>query len=154
MLDVVIIAIGKIKQSQYAEMILEYQKRLRPYIRLKVVELSAEKFGSSDKVQAKTTEGQKIVKALDKYENSLVLALAENGAEMDSPKLAEYLDKQGRQIVFVLGGALGLSNEVYDRADAVASLSKLTFPHELARVVLCEQLYRAGTILKGKTYHY
>jgi len=156
MMDVVIIAIGKIKNNYYAAVAGEYLKRLRPYARVKVRELKAESFGESvSSVQVKRVEGERIIKELNKFDRSVVYILDEQGVEVSSVKLAQELVSKNWPIVFVLGGALGLSKEVINyRASRRLALSQLTFPHELARVILLEQLYRVATINQGKVYHY
>jgi len=157
MLDIVIIAIGKIKEDFYHQAFQEYLKRLSPYTRIKIEELKAESFKDiADKVKSKEIEGEKILKILNNYPEAEVFILDERGTEFISIDLAARLKKnQTKKIVFVVGGTLGLSlailnNQRFHRL----SLSKMTLPHELARVVLAEQLYRSICINRGKDYHY
>ncbi|MFA6194264.1 MAG: 23S rRNA (pseudouridine(1915)-N(3))-methyltransferase RlmH [Patescibacteria group bacterium] len=156
MLDITLIAVGKIKESFWRDAFEEYAKRLKPYVRLKIIELPPEPFSKSTKEKVKEIEGKRIMGYLEKQSHesgaSLVYLLAERGRTFDSPTLAGWLEKNS-PLVLIIGGALGFSEELYGRYPQI-SLSLLTFPHELARVVLMEQLYRAAAILNGKEYHY
>ncbi len=156
MLDITLIAVGKIKEAFWRDAFVEYDKRLKPYARLKVIELAPEPFSKSGKEKAKEIEGKRIMDYLEKqsHESGAVSAylLAERGRTFDSPALAGWLEKNS-PMTLIVGGALGFSDELYRRYPQI-SLSPLTFPHELARVVLIEQLYRAAAILNGKEYHY
>jgi 23S rRNA (pseudouridine1915-N3)-methyltransferase len=155
MLDITLVAIGKIKEAFWQEAFAEYVKRLKPYARLKLVELSPEPFIKGTQQKSKEIEGQRILDFLEKNqraETAAVYLLAERGQAFTSPALAAWLSKKS-PLVLILGGALGFSEELYKRYPQI-SLSPLTFPHELARVVLTEQLYRAATIINGKEYHY
>ena len=154
MFNIIIIAIGNLKKGYYKEAGDEYLKRLNEFGKVKVIELKAEPFSENTRKKAKEEEGKRIIRALEKYKDARILILDENGDEYDSKGFAKFLGAQHREIVFVIGGALGLDEEVLKYADKKLSLSQMTLPHELARVVLLEQLYRAGTIIKGKTYHY
>lgn len=152
MLDINIIAIGKVKDKSWQAAVQEYGKRLAPYCRLKLVELPAVPFSRRNQMIAKEQEADRIEAALDKQSGRSVYLLAERGQEFSSPAFAAFLEKS-QPLTFVIGGALGFSEELYRRYPQV-SLGRLTFPHELARVVLYEQLYRAATIIKKKDYHY
>lgn len=152
MLDIIILAIGKIKEKYWQEAIGEYTKRLQPYARLRVVELSAVSFSGANQQKAKEEEGRKILKFLEKKKEASIYLLAENGQTFDSIEFATYLKNTG-PLILVLGGSLGFSEELYVKYPRV-SLSKLTFPHELARVILLEQIYRSVTILNNKEYHH
>ena len=154
MFDITILAVGKIKEKHFAVGIDEYTKRLKPYVNLKVVELAPVSFSNANREKAKNEEGEKIVKYLDKNENKHIVILDEHGLDFTSHRFAEYLQELNKPIVFVIGGALGLSKDVLERADYTLALSQFTFPHELARLVLVEQIYRAATIANNKTYHY
>jgi 23S rRNA (pseudouridine1915-N3)-methyltransferase len=154
MFEIVIIAVGKVKNEFLNGAIDEYLKRLKPYAAVKVIELAPESFGGSDHSKAKKTEGERIVAALEKYADADVWLLREQGKEFDSLGFAAKLDGAGRKIVFVIAGALGFSEEVLQPKYHQLSLSKFTFPHELARLILLEQIYRSAAIAKGKTYHY
>lgn len=152
MLDITLLCIGKIKDKSYASLLSEYQKRLQPFARLKVVELEAQSFSEQTKERAKEFEGEKIENYLSKLGVTLVYLLAERGLSLASVDFAYWLERKS-PLVLVLGGALGFSDHLYEKYPCL-SLSPLTFPHELARVILFEQLYRASTILTSKKYHY
>ena len=153
MLNITILAIDKVKEKHFQTPIDEYLKRLKPYARINMVELAAESFSESNREKAKKREGEKILNYLNKHIGQIYL-LEERGDEFSSPEFAEFLDKKSELLIFVIGGALGLSEEVRGKANKVISLSAMTFPHEMARMILCEQLYRAVSITKGKNYHY
>jgi 23S rRNA (pseudouridine1915-N3)-methyltransferase len=156
MLDITIVAIGKIKDAHYLAAFSEYVKRLKPYARLEVSELPAASFSLNNQAKARDLEGRAITEFLfknsKKQNSSQVYLLAERGKTFTSPEFASWLDKN-QSLILVVGGALGFSPELYQRYPQI-SLSSLTFPHELARVVLVEQLYRAATIINNKSYHY
>ncbi len=156
MLDITIIAVGKLKEKYFQTAFAEYEKRLRPYARLKVVGLPSAPFSKSTKAQAKRFEGETIEKYLVKAEKennpAVVYLLAERGKIFSSPDFASWLVKK-QPLILIVGGALGFSDELYEKYPQI-SLSPLTFPHELARVVLIEQIYRAATILSNKEYNY
>ena len=154
MFDITIVAVGKIKEKYFAEAINEYIKRLKPYANLKVVELVPVSFNNTNRAKAKTEEGKKIAAYLEKNNEKYIIILDEHGLDFTSHQFAKYLQELNKPIVFVIGGALGLSQEVLDYADYTMALSQFTFPHELARLVLAEQIYRAATIVNNKTYHY
>jgi len=157
MLNIVIIAMGKIREGFYRDAFNEYLKRLSPYARVKVEELKTEPFkNEGDKAKSRTAEAAKILNLLNNYAESEIFILDERGEQPDSLILAVTLKKyQSRKIVFVVGGALGLAEEILsDKKYHFLSLSKMTLPHELARVVLAEQLYRSVCLNRGKDYHY
>ena len=122
----------------------EFAKWLGPYAKLEVQELP-------DSNVAK--EGQAILKALERDRGAALVALSEEGKEFTSVKFAEVLGKFDRKVVFVIGGPYGLAPEIRAKADLLWSLSRLTFTHELARLLLFEQLFRAVNILHGGSYH-
>lgn len=153
MFNIAILAIGKVKDRNLAAGIEEYLKRLRPYAAVKVEEIKPEPFGASDKEKAKRSEGERLMRALEKYAGDRIFLLSEWGEEFDSLGFSEKLEKESGRMVFVIAGALGFSEEIFKKHPKI-SLSKLTFPHELARLVLLEQIYRAAAIAKGKEYHY
>jgi 23S rRNA (pseudouridine1915-N3)-methyltransferase len=157
MLNIVIVAVGKIKESFYRDAFNEYLKRLSPYARIKVEELKAEPFKSDgDKPKCKELEAERILKLLDNYAESEIFILDERGEEFTSVELSAVFKKhQSRKIVFVVGGTLGLAEEILkNKKYHFLSLSKMTLPHELVRVVLGEQIYRVVCISLGKDYHY
>lgn len=157
MLDITILAVGKIKDKNLADFSAEYLKRLKPFAKVKVIEISPAAFLSNTKEAAKRFEGEKIVEVLQKEESkangATAYLLAERGLSFkSSPDFASWLAKK-TPLILVVGGALGFSDELYKSYPQI-SLSPLTFPHELARAIAFEQIYRASTVLNGKEYHY
>lgn len=156
MLNITIVAIGKLKDKNFQAIFSEYVKRLQPFARLKVIELKASSFQANGHEKARLEEEIAISNYLDKsLKNEIkpnVFLLAERGAENDSKSLATFLD-DNQPVVLIVGGALGFTARLYDKYPQI-SLSALTFPHELARVMLIEQIYRSATILNNKDYHY
>jgi len=154
-----IVAVGKIKEPFLQEGIAEYGKRLRPYVNLRITELAEEKrpkaASPADEAAALQKEGERILDAIP--DGSLVVALDINGKGWTSVNLSDALkvwELAGRNpVVFVIGGDLGLSPEVIARSELRLSLSKMTFTHPMARLVLLEQVYRAFRILRGEPYH-
>lgn len=153
------IAIGKIKEKFFTMAVEEYQKRLSRYCKLEIIELADEKTPDDAcelmEKQIKQREGERILRAIK--EDAYVIALAIEGKQPDSVELAEKLARLGVEgnshITFIIGGSLGLSEEVLKRADDRLSFSKMTFPHQLMRVILLEQIYRAYRIQRGEPYH-
>ncbi|TSC93674.1 MAG: conserved hypothetical protein TIGR00246 [Parcubacteria group bacterium Athens0714_25] len=155
MQKITILAVGKIKEKYFKEACQEYLKRIGPYARVEMEEIGTESFfGDGDKEKAKEKEGGRILKFLDRNDDCQIFLLEENGNEMDSVSFSRKMEKIQNPIIFVIAGALGFSDEVKKRGFGKLSLSQMTFPHELARLVLLEQVYRATTICKGKKYHY
>ena len=148
-MKVTLITVGKIKEKFFQDAIAEYSKRLSRYCKLEIVQVADEKTpdGASEAVetQIKEKEGERILSNIK--DGSFVVALAINGNMLDSEELA------ASQIVFIIGGSLGLSNQVLARADYKLSFSKMTFPHQLMRVILLEQIYRSYRIIQGEPYH-
>ncbi len=155
-MNVKIIAVGKLKERYWTEAESEYIKRLTPYAKVEIIELPEEAFQSTDereKIQQK--EAEKIKKILP--QNGLVLSMHEEGKQMTSRKLAKFLEDnstRGETIIFLIGGPLGLHQSLLNFSHKQLSLSELTFPHQMVRTILLEQLYRCVTISKGKQYHY
>ncbi len=160
MLKINIICIGKIKEKYFAEAIAEYSKRLKAFCKLSVIELAEEKIRDNNPNGAQIdevlrAEGRRI---LSKIQNSdYVAAMCIEGKQLSSVQLSEKLDSialSGKSTVdFVIGGSYGLSGEVKGRADFKLSMSKMTFPHTMARMILCEQIYRAFEISSNGKYH-
>ena len=152
-MKITILCVGKIKEDFYRKAIAEYTKRLNRYCRLDVIETADEKTPDSAsaalEMQIKEKEGQRLLK--------YVIALATHGKEFDSLQMAssiEQLALRGKSsLVFVIGGSLGLSDEILKRADEAWSFSKLTFPHQLMRIILLEQIYRSYRIIQHEPYH-
>ena len=141
-----IIAVGKMKNRSLAALCADFSKRLKRQGNFELVELK------DGNVQS---EGQRIIEALAKRGDAHVYAMAEEGATRTSHQLAGELSAlQGRHAVFIIGGAYGLDSAVKQRADALFALSPLTFTHEIARMLVYEQLYRAVSIQTGSKYHH
>ena len=156
---ITLITVGKIKEKFYQDAISEYAKRLSRYCKLDVIQVTDEKTpdGASEalETQIKEKEGKRILENIK--DGSFVIALAIDGAMLDSVELAGKIEKWGisgvSQLVFIIGGSLGLSKEGLSRADYKLSFSKMTFPHQLMRVILLEQIYRSYRIIQGEPYH-
>ena len=159
MLSVNIICIGKIKEKYWTDAINEYKKRLSAFCRFNIIELDEEKvFQNPNASQINTilnAEGKRIINALTK--GSYVITMCIEGKLLSSTELADkMLDISicGKSTVdFVIGGSWGLSDEVKAKSDFKLSMSRMTFPHQMARVVLCEQIYRAFEIQNNGKYH-
>lgn len=155
MLKIKIICLGKLKEKAYVELEKEYLKRISPFAKVKVVELSEVPYKSEEMaVKAKEKEADLIVKQLP--DDGIVILLEEKGQERDSIAFSEFLERiggLGQEIVFVIGSGIGLSESLKEYSNHNISLSKLTFPHNMARILLEEQIYRACTISLGKSYH-
>jgi len=151
-----IVSIGKTKDDALRNCILSYVARLAHYAPTEYVELPDSKLKSLSDVALKKTEGMMILENLKAGE--LLVVMDERGEQFTSLAFSQWLQKKmntGRKSAcFVIGGAFGFAPEVYARADAKISLSQFTFPHDLARLILSEQLYRAFTLLKGERYHH
>ena len=151
-----LITVGKTDIKWVSEGLEVYSSRLRHYIPFELREIPELKNASSlSRDQIKSAEGKLILKSL-KDSDDLIL-LDERGKEFRSVEFADWLQKKmaaGRDLVFVIGGAYGFSQEVYQRAGGMVSLSKMTFSHQMVRTIFVEQLYRALTILKGESYHH
>lgn len=158
MWNIKILAVGSIKETYFKNAIAEYLKRLAFYARIEIVELSPQSFSAEgQKVKAILEEGRAILKYLDKQAQKgpvSVFVLDCLGQKITSEKFSQLIEPITRQMIFVIGGTQGLSDEILARPYTKLSLSPMTFTHEMARVILLEQLYRAVTIIKGIKYHY
>ncbi len=157
-MNIRILAVGKLKEKFFEEGCREYEKRLSRYCALTVREVPDEKaperLSPAEEEQVKEREGKRLLSLVDPKEH--VIALTVTGKAYTSEALAERigaLRDRGKDVSFLIGGSLGLSPEAVARADEELSLSQLTLPHRLARLVLLEQLYRSFKILHGETYH-
>lgn len=148
-----IIAVGKIKEAFYTEAIKEYEKRLKAYTPFEIIEVK--EVNTPDIKKNINMEGSNILNQINN--DDFVITLEILGKMMDSIELAEYIkDKYtygNTKLVFVIGGSNGLSDEVKKRSNFKLSFSSFTFPHQLMRVILMEQLYRSFTIINNKEYH-
>lgn len=156
MFSIDILAVGKLKNDAFMAAAADYIKRLGPYAKLTVSEVKQSPITDSFTAEhSSREESGRLMNALK--EDDIVIVMDSQGEQMSSEKFAELLKNEGpsgQRLRFVIGGTAGLQEEVLKRAAKRISLSKMTFPHELARVVLLEQIYRAMTILNGKKYHY
>ena len=158
-MNISIICVGKLKEKYWTDAVAEYSKRLKSYCSLDIVELKEsrlpDKAGAAEELAVKEAEGQEILRKLK--DNVYVITLEVKGKELSSEKLAEKIDKLGidgvSNIAFVIGGSLGLSEAVSQRADFKLSFSPMTFPHQMMRVILLEQIYRSFKINRNETYH-
>ena len=158
-MKITLIAVGKIKERYFEDAIREYSKRLSRYCRLEIIQVADEKTpdGASEALeeQIKEKEGRRILDQI--REGAYVIALAVEGKQLDSLELAARMERlavEGKsQLVFLIGGSLGLSKEVMRRADFALSFSAMTFPRQLMRVILLEQIYRSFRIRAGEPYH-
>ena len=158
-MKITIICVGKIKEKFYRDAIDEYAKRLSRYCKLSIIEVADEKTPDGCSValeeQIKAKEGERILNSLkgDEY----LISLAIEGKKMDSVAFGEKINNLGIQgishIAFVIGGSLGLDKNVLKKSDMLLSFSDMTFPHQLMRVVLLEQVYRGFRIVNGEPYH-
>lgn len=159
MLNMRIVCVGKLREQFYIDAFNEYSKRLSAYCKFECVELNETKLGSSpsDKeiAAALDKEAVDIERALGK--DAYVIAMCVEGKQLKSEDVAQKINSlavSGRgRICFVIGGSFGISQRIKQRADMRLSMSEMTFPHHLARVMLAEQIYRAFKIIKGSKYH-
>lgn len=158
-MNISIIAVGKLKEKYLKEGVAEYKKRLSSYAKIEIIEVPDEKapevLSDKEMEQVKEKEGERILAKISP--DTYVIALAIDGRQKTSEQLAESIDKLvtygSSKISFVIGGSLGLSKDVLNRADEHLSFSKMTFPHQLMRLILLEQIYRAFKINRGEPYH-
>jgi 23S rRNA (pseudouridine1915-N3)-methyltransferase len=150
-----IIALGKFKEQAYKDLEKEFLKRLSPYAKVKVLEIPEIGYGKNpDLEKVKEQEAEKIVKVLPK--DGVVILLEEKGTLRDSKDFSKFLERTGslgKELVFIIGSGVGLHSSLKEHSNYTISLSPLTFPHNMARVILEEQIYRSITILNGKEYH-
>jgi 23S rRNA (pseudouridine1915-N3)-methyltransferase len=158
-MNISVITVGKIKEKYLRDAIDEYSKRLGRYCKLDIIEVSDEKTpdnaSQKEELQIKDKEGEAILKHIK--DNMFLVALAIEGKQLASEELADLIKDLGvkgeSSIAFVIGGSLGLSKAVLSRANYKLSFSKMTFPHQLMRVILLEQVYRGYRIINGEPYH-
>ena len=158
-MKITVIAVGKIKEKYLKDALAEYSKRLSRYCKLEIIEVADEKTpdqaseAAEDLIRAK--EGERILKHI--RDDMFVITLEIGGKMLTSEEFADKIETLGVQgkssIAFVIGGSIGLGKEVLKRSDFALSFSKMTFPHQLMRVVLLEQVYRGYRIINGEPYH-
>jgi 23S rRNA (pseudouridine1915-N3)-methyltransferase len=157
--NISIVSVGKLKEKYLKLGIDEFTKRLTVYAKIELIEVPDEKapeqLSELEMEQVKQKEGEKILSKVSP--DTYVIALAIDGKMKSSEELADSLDKLATygksKIAFVIGGSLGLSKEVLQRADEKLSFSKMTFPHQMMKLILLEQVYRAFRIIRGEPYH-
>ena len=158
-MKITILCVGKCKEKFMQQAVAEYEKRLGRYVKMQIIEVPDEKTPdkASDALneQIKNTEAERLMKHI--REQDYVIALAIDGKMLDSVELSEKIGRLGVEgkssVAFVIGGSLGLGNEVLKRADYKLSFSRMTFPHQMMRVVLLEQIYRSERIQRNEPYH-
>ena len=139
-----VLVIGKLKDKHFQSRVEEYSKWLTQNNKIEILELPD---------STKEKENELLLKHIEKENHAYIVALSEDGKELTSRELASKLGAIQQKIVFIIGGPYGLTSEVKDKADFLWSLSKLTFTHEFARLILLEQLFRASNIQMGGSYH-
>ena len=158
-MKITILCVGKIKEKFYRDAFAEYEKRLSRYCRLEIIEVADEKTpdgaGALVEEQIKAKEAERMEKHL--RDGAFVCALAIDGRQLDSVELSQKMEKLGTggisHIIFIIGGSLGIADFLLSRADMRLSFSKMTFPHQMMRVILLEQVYRAYRIMNHEPYH-
>lgn len=158
-MNITIISVGKLKEKYLKMGITEYLKRLQSYAKVKIIEISDEPAGNHLSIkeieQVKAIEGDKILQKIP--DRAEVIALDLKGKELNSEQFAQYIDKTttyGKShIIYVIGGSHGISDAVLQRAQLKVSFGQLTYPHQLMRLILVEQIYRAFKILNNEPYH-
>ena len=158
-MKITLITVGKIKEKYLKDAIAEYSKRLSKYCKLTIVEVADEKTPdqASETVEEaiRTKEGERILKVIK--DDMYVITLEIGGEQLTSENFARKINELGirgtSHIQFVIGGSIGLGKEVLARSDYALSFSKMTFPHQLMRVILLEQIYRSYRIISGEPYH-
>lgn len=158
-MNISVICVGKLKERYWTDAVGEYSKRLKSYCNLEIVELKEsrlpDKAGPAEEQAVKEAEGEEILKKI--RSGVYVVTLEVKGRMLSSEKLAEKVEKLAvdgvSNLGFVIGGSLGLSEAVSRRADFKLSFSEMTFPHQMMRVILLEQLYRSFKIIRNETYH-
>lgn len=158
-MNITLITVGKIKENYYRDAVAEYVKRLSRYCKLDIIEVMDEK--TPDKAselmedQIKQKEAERILKNV--REDAYCIALAIEGRKTDSVGMAKHMEQLGltgkSNLAFIIGGSLGLHKSVLQRANEKLSFSDMTFPHQLMRVILLEQIYRCYRIMNGEPYH-
>ena len=158
-MKITVITVGKIKEKYLKDAIAEYTKRLSKYCKLEIVEVADEKTpdNASEVVEnaIRSKEAERILKYVK--DDAYVITLEINGKQLTSEELADKVEKLGVQgtshIIFIIGGSIGLGEEVLQKSNYALSFSKMTFPHQLMRVILLEQIYRSYRIIMNEPYH-
>lgn len=158
-MKITILAVGKIKEKYFADAVREYSKRLSRYCKLEIIEVADERTPEhasgreEDLIRAR--EGERLRKYIK--EGAYVISLAIQGRQVSSEEFSEKIERLGVQgeshIIFIIGGSIGIDQGILQDSKELLSFSKMTFPHQLMRVVLLEQIYRGFRIMKGEPYH-
>lgn len=159
MLQICLITVGKLKEKYWQDAVKEYLKRLVPYARVKIIEVAEERIQDNPSTaeirQALEGEGKYIARQIPS--NAYVVSLVIEGKMLSSVKLSEFIGQltlAGKsKLVFIIGSSYGLSRKILQKSDFLLSFSSLTFPHQMMRVILLEQIYRSFRILKSEPYH-
>jgi 23S rRNA (pseudouridine1915-N3)-methyltransferase len=162
MINIKILCVGALKETYFVDMADEYIKRIGKYAKLEIIELKDEAFKTQSNLtnlqNIKDKECKKILDKIDNMSNTYIFVLDETGKMYSSAELAEKIQKvpvKGYStIVFVIGGSLGLNNEIRTKANEIISFSRQTFPHQMIRVFLLEQIFRCFKIINNENYHY
>ena len=158
-MKITVLCVGKIKEKFYRDAIEEYEKRLSRYCKLEIIEVADEKTPDNASELVEQQIKEKEAERMEKYlkDGAFVCALAIDGKQLDSVELSEKIEGLGTggtsHIIFMIGGSLGMSDQLLKQADMKLSFSKMTFPHQLMRVILLEQIYRAYRIMNHEPYH-
>ncbi|SET24202.1 23S rRNA (pseudouridine1915-N3)-methyltransferase [Oceanobacillus limi] len=158
-MKITVIAVGKLKEKYLKQGIQEYLKRLSAYAKVEVKEVADEKapenMSDAEMLEVKQKEGERILSNIG--QDTYVITLEINGKMLSSEQLAEKMDELATygksKVAFVIGGSLGISEDVQKRSDLALSFSKMTFPHQVMRLILLEQVYRGFRIIRGEPYH-
>lgn len=158
-MKITVITVGKMKEKYLRDAVAEYSKRLGAYCKLEIIEVADEKTpdhaGEAQERMILAKEAQRILRYIK--EDAFVITLEIGGKQLSSEELAAKIDRLGVQgtghLIFIIGGSIGLGKEVLDRSGFALSFSRMTFPHQLMRVILLEQIYRSYRIMKNEPYH-
>lgn len=158
-MKITVITVGKMKEKYLRDAVAEYSKRLGAYCKLEIIEVADEKTpdhaGEAQERMILAKEAQRILRYIK--EEAFVITLEIGGKQLSSEELAAKIDRLGVQgtghLIFIIGGSIGLGKEVLDRSGFALSFSRMTFPHQLMRVILLEQIYRSFRIIQGAPYH-
>jgi 23S rRNA (pseudouridine1915-N3)-methyltransferase len=153
-MEIKLIVVGKTKRTELSKLIDEYIKRINFYCRFKIIEINSVKSKKISEEEIKKVEGYNILKNLNK--NDTLILLDERGKSYGSRKFSEFISSKtqtNKNLIFVIGGAFGFSNSIYEKSNDLVSLSSMTFSHQIIRLFFTEQLYRAFTIINNHPYH-
>ena len=162
MMNIKIMCVGKIKDKNLSSLILEYKKRISKYAKIDIIEVEDEKLSQNlydlDKQIIKEKESTKILDKINKLNKPYIIALDLKGKNLSSVQFSKKIDDISingfSTIVFIIGGSLGISDELLNKSNEKICFSPLTFPHQLIRLFLCEQIFRAFKIINNETYHH